>query len=271
MQTTDQLKPAEDLRIAIIGPPGVGKTWLAGTFPNPLFIDTDLGVITLANHEFRTKYPGKAAYYVQVADKHDPKTGIFTEATGFWDVIKAVNEYADDSRVETLVMDSASSFSKLCSHAGLTVNKESKRSQSLDSGRSRKALLLAKQDFGAEMGLFEQFMDQFIQIPKHKIVIFHERDEINDKGAVVKVHPHITGAALRAGFGRWFHEVWQLEVIGSSSSRKRRLTTGSSALRPYLKSRIGLPYQVEDPDFEKLISLVHEAQAKIPVAEPRTT
>lgn len=261
MPRASEIEPIQYLRSAFVSPPGAGKTWLAATFPRPAFIDTDRGIRTVVNPEFRKRYPDQDPIFEQFDDERDPKTGLFKSAKGFWQVIEQVNKWGDDPSIDTVVLDSATTFSDLCQHVALEINQSSKRSQTLTEGRNRKAILPAIQDFGAEMNLFEQFMDQFVGLPKHIIVICHERVDTNDKGAVTSIGPLLTGSKLRAKFAKWFDEVWAIEVYGSATSRKRKLITGSTNLRTNLKSRLGLPAEIDDPDYGKIAKLVHEAQA----------
>lgn len=273
MPKVSELPPLQYLRVGLIAPSGAGKTWLAGTFPRPAFIDTDRGVRTLINPAFRAAYPGVDPIYEQFDDERDPKTGLFKSATGFWNVIEQVNKWADDPEIETIVQDSATSFSELCLHVGLELNNQGAKpksytlrtAQSKDHAKGGGALMPVIQDYGAEMNLFEQFMDQFVGLPKNIVVICHEReDKDKDSGAITRIDPLLTGAKLRAKFGKWFDEVWGLEIIGSASNRRRRLLTSSTNIRTSLKSRLGLPSEIDDPDYGKIAQLVQKAQASIP-------
>src|SRR5688572_4358099 len=51
----------ERLRVAIYGRAGTGKTTLAATFPRPLFVDSDVGLISVAGIEALRHEPTSAA------------------------------------------------------------------------------------------------------------------------------------------------------------------------------------------------------------------
>ena len=71
MQNVSDLVPGEDLKVLIFSWPGAGKTELAGTWPRPVFVDTDFGIATLNNRRFKDLYPNQNIRYKQFSDEVD--------------------------------------------------------------------------------------------------------------------------------------------------------------------------------------------------------
>ena len=255
MKTYDDIQVEGHLRVLIWAPPGSGKTALAATFPGTAFIDFDNGLKVLKSKWFKQWNRGKPGLvgYETFDDKYDSR-GIFLKAQGLWDAIKFINRVADDPQVKTIVVDSLTSFQTLAMHAGTEAagNVSPKpRSNTLANARGNvKALLYTQADFGAEMGIFEQFMNQFIGIEKNLVCIAHEREVISSSGGVQRREPYLIGSSIRAQVAKWFDEVWYLDV---DSKGKRRLITEYSGLMKVNKSRLGVPNKLEDPNYKKIL------------------
>jgi hypothetical protein len=254
-KTLDKMDVTDNLRVALIGAPGSGKTALAATFPDPAFADLDYGLKTVRAPWFRKKYPGVDLSRIRYETFSDERNsyGVFKTARAYWDMVDWLNKQVSDPEVKTLVIDSATTLSNLAMHVGLELNKASGRSKTLTSQTTMKAILPTMADFGSEMNLVEQLFDQLTALDKNIVVIFHERVESSDSGATLRLDPQITGSKLRAKFGRWFDEVWYLDVKGMGEKRTRVLQTDSDHIKKTLKSRLGVPNGMEDPSYEKII------------------
>jgi len=262
-KTVADLDPGHLMRVAIIAAPGAGKTALAGTFPNPAFADTDRGIKTLKAKWFREKFPEvdlAKIRYEQFDDERDDH-GLFKSASALWDVIEWLNIQANDDEIETLVLDSMTSLSALAMHVALEMNQGSKKSKTLARAKKGHAIMdLTQADYGVEMSAIEQILDQLVSLPKHIVCLFHERLEYSDTGSLRERLPLITGNRLRGKIGKWFDEVWWLDVKGTGDRAQRVLLTDSDATRKCAKSRLGLPRTIEDPSYEKIATLIKEAE-----------
>lgn len=255
MKAISDINPAEHLKILLFGAPGAGKTWLAGTFPKPAFVDTDNGLRTLASKPFKEAYPNKRIVYETFDDPTD-QHGAFTKATGFWEALEFANKLIEDKEIETIVFDSLSSLQELSMHVGFELSgrdNKSKTMAKLDAARRSKGIPVAvptQADYGSSMAVFSQFMNKAVTIPKHVVFIAHERDETTEAGALLRKDPLLTGQAVRAKVAKWFDEVWYLDI---GARGKRILLTDSTSTLKAVKSRSGIPNRIEDPDYVKIM------------------
>lgn len=93
-------RPARIVRLMVYGEPGAGKTYLAGTFPHPFFIDADHGLRTLKKKRFPyvAPTPGGKTYYEVM------------------DMLKTVEKREppfDEIPVETVVLDSITELARM--------------------------------------------------------------------------------------------------------------------------------------------------------------
>lgn len=262
MPTADQIVRSEFLRALIIAPPGAGKTELAATFPAPFVCDTDNGMRTLATKGFKRRHPEvdlSNIQYETIAEEVD-EYGMFTgNAVAIMKALDVMNEAIEDDSRETIVLDSLTSFSGLAMNKGLVLNAAigaRGKSQSLELGRKNKFMTVTQADFGAQMNIITQVFDKLTSsaVKKHVIVLAHERITKNKEGDIImKREPLITGDALRGNIGRWFDDVWFIEVTGEGKDATRTLKPESDRTRTSAKSRSGLEDEIEDPTYAKIM------------------
>lgn len=261
VQLLSDLDLVKKIKAMVISAPKAGKTTLAGTFPGDIgFIDTDYGVKVLKNPYFLKNYPDQIPKirFIQVEDPTGRK-GVFTKAEAIWKVEEQLNTWNEDPTIQTVVVDSMTSFADLAIHAGLIAAKDADRSKTYDRFVKSGVLLRTQADFGAEMGIIEQVIDWLIKMDKNVLVMCHERPQLSESGGVMYIEPLLTGK-LRARSARWFDEVWYLKVEGKAPDTKRILITQADGMLKTVGSRLGLPARIENPDYNKLIKLVQEAQ-----------
>lgn len=266
MPTADTIHRAQYLRTLIYSKTGAGKTELAATAPNPAIADYDNGLKTVANPGFKQRNPDidlSAIRYETFEDETD-ENGLFIKATGLMDSLSWLSEQIEDDSVKTIVFDTLTSMSSLAMNVGLELNRsQNNKSNTLSNARKPGGipfLAPTQADFGAEMGVIQQIFDKATssRVNKHVIVLAHERENWDKKGEmVVSREPLITGSRLRGMLGRWFDEVWYLDVIGEGVDAKRVLYTASDFTRKMLKSRSGLPEKIENPTFPKILDILN--------------
>ena len=255
MKEVKDIDPTKEWKVLLFGAPGAGKTWLAGTFPKPVFIDTDRGMRTLNSKAFREMYPDQGVRYESFDDEYDSH-GAFISAKAFWKAMDFANELVEMPDVETLVFDSLTSLQGLAMHVGMELSgqhNKSKTAAKMAAARKGAGIPVAvptQADYGSEMAVFKQFMDQAITIPKHVVFIAHERDESSDGGVLLRRGPLLIGQGIRAEIARWFDEVWYLDTTGAG---KRILITQSAGTLKIVKSRNGVPNKLENPSFKSIM------------------
>jgi len=269
VKTIADIEADERIVAMIFADWGAGKTWLAGTFPGPAFVDTDFGMKVFKNPEFRKAHPGKAELirYESFTDPVD-KYGLFKKPRdprdlAFFQIFDFINELLDDDDPpETIVFDSITMVQVLGMHVGMELAGQStsgakRKSHSLLNARAQGKVPVAvptQADYGSEMAAFEQFMNQAILLPCNVLFLAHERAEY--KGDILtKRGPYLIGSSIRAQIGRWFDEVWYLEVGGGG---QRILRTESDGIIT-AKTRHGIE-RIDNPTYETIKEAFEVAQ-----------
>lgn len=255
MKTLDDITVEGRMRILLWAPPGAGKTALAATFPGVAFIDTDHGLKTLKSKWFRefNDGPPDLVGFETFDDEYD-RYGVFKpQPKGFWDALDFINKTSSDERIKTYALDSISTFQVLAMHVGIEASGIAKRSKTYVTAKTTHALLPTQADFGAEMNVFEQFMNQFIKLDKNIICIAHEMEKTTDSGALLRREPYLIGSSIRAQVAKWFDEVWYLET---ASKGVRKLNTQADNIFKVNKSRLGVPDGLENPTYKKIMEAI---------------
>lgn len=265
MPTADQIIRSRFLRSLIVSPPGGGKTELAATFPNPFFCDCDNGLRTLTTPGFKRRHPEvelSKIQYETISEEVD-EFGIFREnSNGVMAALTAMNNAIEDDAIETIILDSLTSFSFLAMNKGLELNAKigaKGKSQSLSFARTNHFMNLTQADFGSQMNVIQQVFDKLTsnRVEKHVVILAHEKQTKSKDGEmVIRREPLITGDALRGNIGRWFDDVWFLEVVGTGEDATRRLLPYSDITRLGAKSRSGLEQAIDDPTYEKIMTAI---------------
>lgn len=265
MKTYDDIQLAGNMNVMIWGPPGCGKTALAGTFPGLLFADCDAEGLKVWKSKWYRKWFG-VPDLIGWDSFSDPvnDAGLFIKAEGFWNAMSFFNEHADDEGVATLVVDSLSGMQELAMHVGYELSGQYNRSKSLATvkdvrtGKAKAGaipvILPTQADFGSEMEVFKQFMDQLVTIPgKNVVCVAHERAEYTSNGAMRSKGPLLTGQKIRALVAKWFDEVWYLDV---NREGKRVLVTQPNGLIEVVKTRSDVPSGLVDPTYQKIMEAI---------------
>lgn len=248
MPTLAEKPPNKFIKALVFGPSKKGKTFGAGTFPRPNFIDCDAGVGTLASKDFTTKWGdrSKTIQYEQFRDKALDRRGVPTSHNAFDDVCKYFDlcmSPAKRDSFDTWVVDTGTSLSAFAMVKAIVLlgGKEFKggSSQTLNEALSHGLILPKIQDYGSERSMIEQFIAMLYNTDKHFLFLCHERETTDDEGNRTALTPLLTGKGVQA-VSAMFDDVWYLRSKKEGPNLVRYLQTDGAEL-VMAGSRTGLP------------------------------
>jgi len=226
-------------RVIIYGPSGSGKTYFAGSFPNPIFIDLDDGMATLAHVdvEYYT-INGSPTEDVEAVKLMGDK--LAESSNSYLKTIALLEHYIntlDDS--STLVLDSLSIFT------------DAALEHVLDLGGVKTPRI---QDWGAAQKLIETVISAFRKARCHVVVIAHEQFMKDEDSGLISWLP-LTIGKLCTKLPLYFDEVYHSYAERGKGSEKGKMIYGietSPTRRTTAKSRSALIGNIEFPTFENL-------------------
>jgi len=227
-------------RVIIYGPSGSGKTQLAATYPNPVFIDFDKGMLTLKDKDIEY-------YIIKNKPTIDPDAiKIIGEKSALKDnaYLKSatlIEHFANVLREDsTLVLDSLSTFSNyVLAHVLKLARLEVPRIQ----------------DWGAAQKIIETTVELLTECECNIVLVAHE-EFLTDKktGAILRILPMTIGK-LAAKLPLYFDEVYH--TYTAKGDKKNNFTKifgieTSGDRRTCAKSRLNLTANIEFPTYDKL-------------------
>lgn len=224
----------EKLRMVVFGDPGVGKTTLAATFPRPLIVDVDGGLIAVA-------LDGTDALVITPSGYKDLE-----------DLYQWVKQHAGE--VESIVVDSVTELQRLLVDQIVDEGKgkTGRGSQSITDFVPEQAEYLANQR------QIHRFLYALKQLGKHVIVTAGVRE----RG--VKRCPDVTPGLLTI-VNHWSSVTGELLNIDKNGEIRRVLITQPSNTREAKTRFSSLTPYVENPTFTDLwgrIQKQHKERSK---------
>lgn len=206
-------EPGDPVRVLPWGKSGSGKTFGAGTFPRPCFLDYDRGLGTLYAPDFLRKYPKQKILHRSFVEKTF-KGPIVTAHNAYDDSCKFFDEMMKrQSEFDTWVVDSGTMLSDYSQHKAVILlgTKEYGFMSSTQKQAEQFNMLVPKiQDYGAERSLVEQFVDMVLSTDKHVVMVCHEKEQRDKAGDLVAIVPRLTGQSDEAVPLR-FDEVYNIQ------------------------------------------------------------
>jgi len=222
------------LKMCIYGDPGVGKTTLAATAPNPLIIDIDRGLMALAGQ------------YVQVAE-----LGL---DIGTVSIVKELEEVyklliGGDIDCESIVIDTVTELQRRLMDQLLY------DSFAINSLKDRDVAAL--QDWGKNTAQTRRFLRAIRDLPKH-IIFVAQGQQYEDEltGMVPRRQPALT-KSLRADFMAMVDVIGCLAVKETDNSKDARILATSPTGMSHAKDRSGkLGKLIENPTIPGIINMI---------------
>lgn len=256
-------KPGDAFKCLVFGDYKAGKTWGAGTFPRPNFIDCDHGTSVLGNKEWRSAWPSASpVMYERFKERSvNQKTGIVTAHNAYDDACRYFDACMSpkatkwlspsDGKVyevcadmfDTWVIDSLTTLSEFAMNKAVILLGQSSFAATSNTHQqaTQHGLLFPKlQDYGSERSLVEQFVDMIRDSGKNVVVLAHQKDQTNSAGQLLGIVPLITGKGVQS-ISCKFDEIYHLRVKPVGPQRLRVLRTHSDGI-----VRVGTRYGVPD-------------------------
>lgn len=204
--------PPGRLAVLVYSAPGGGKTWFAGTFLNPLFIDCQGGMLTVRNK-------GVSAF--QPKDYND-----LLQCT-IWENVNQFN---------TIVLDTATEAARLVTE--FTTKQSNHEIPQL-------------QDWMQVIERMRQLLRKFLDLPMHVVVTAEEGFNKDEDTGKMTYGPSLPGK-LFGEAGALFDCVFHIRSKSNPATKKtdRFLLTQPEGMYTQIKDRTGCLDKLEVPDFK---------------------
>lgn len=276
-QPLDQRDEDRYVSMLYYGGSGVGKTYFVATAgPRTLIIDTGKGLVTIRSPQVTQKfYKDGTPIVTTIREEIDQKTGIFKSAEALDKMYAAIwfalENFPD--KFDTIAVDDATELNRFARNKGYEVSDELNKSQALKKGRETGTMMPGIQDYGAEMGLVEQFISQTIDLckvrKKHFLLTAHERMTYKKirgpDGRVIAeevdtIRPAFTGRTFPDDITKMFDLVWHADVVQANPRAIYRAHTEDSKTVKAKTRHPGVFESTEKfPNFLDIVTRVHTA------------
>lgn len=253
MPTLGTRVQSNQVQAVVYGPAKIGKTFGAGTFPRPNFIDFDAGIATLASPEFVKRYGWHPEImYSDFTEGHTTALGIVDKA----DALDQASRYFDKcmkpgerEKFDTWIIDTGTFLAEASMNKALVLLGGSGfkgiSSHTLAEGIEHGLIVPKLQDYGSERSMTEQFIRMVAAADKHFLFLCHDKEVRSDDGALQRIVPLLTGQSVDK-VSAMFDDVWRVEkkksvVNGVAVDQRVVRTQPSSAEKFMAGSRLGLP------------------------------
>lgn len=195
--------PGDPIRVLPYAAPKVGKTFGAGTFPRPCFMDFDRGIATLFSPDFFRAYGKKDILYREFYDRSF-QGPIVKAHNGYDDACRFFDEMMSPAKVglfDTWVVDSGTTLSEDAQNKAvilLGAKEYGFMSKTHEQAMKYNLLVPKIQDYGAERSLVEQFVAMVLSTSKNVVFICHEYEQTDESGNTIAVMPLLTGKSRQA-------------------------------------------------------------------------
>lgn len=208
------------IKVLVHGRPGVGKTTLCATAPNPIIISAESGLLSLADY----KIPA-----IEIASIDDLYEAYDYVMTG------------EGNSYETICLDSVSEIAERI----LSDEKDNYKD-------GRKA-------YGEMQDRMEKLLRAFRDIPGRNVYFSCKQEKVQSDTGALLLGPSMPGKNLSQGIGYFFDEEFCLAVGQDENGTYRYLQTQPDAVVE-AKDRSGKLDIIERPDLSYIFSKIKESK-----------
>jgi len=196
----------DPVRVLLAGGPKTGKTRFAASFPNPVFIDTDRGMKSIAkprppafviSRREPTSGPDELTSY---RDVRDIISNLIYKDGPYWDALQSIGY-----EPKTLVLDSLSSLSDICEVE--IIADPAVLGSKTEAKTHGEALQLA--DYNIIQRRIFGILDLARQLPINFVVTTGVTFTQDDKG-ILREQPNLTGNKLGPSVPHFFDDVFYM-------------------------------------------------------------
>lgn len=236
----------QHVKALVHGPSKSGKTFGAGTWPRPNFMDFDSGIATLVGADFINKHGYRSGIiYEQFTERNRNTAGVVITPNAFDDACKYFDEWMKPGKrdqFDTWVIDTATTMSEAAQAKGIwLLGGQIKGAKSETQSESIKHNLVVpkQQDYAAERSMVEQFVSMVKDADKHILLLCHQKEVTTDAGGLIAVVPLLTGKGVES-VCLMFDDIWALKTKRTAKGIERSLVTQTDG---FLKvgTRLGIP------------------------------
>jgi len=237
------------LRVLVGGRSKVGKTLCAASFPSPVILDADHGLVTLAKRKIKVPtFPftrmtldstsGELNSWLQV---HELIVNLKAKKGRFWDALKGINYVP-----KTLIIDSGSSLSEIFEAEVIAkpVIKDKKAGEQW----------LDLKDYGVIYTRMYNLIGEMKDLPCHLVFIVGIESFTSENGRVIDI-PSMTGNKLGQRIPHVFNDFILLKAEAEPGKKLRYWATVTPMKEmPNLGTRgLDITGDIENPTFEKFV------------------
>jgi hypothetical protein len=243
-------QPGKVIQVLVFGKAKVGKTFGAYTFPRPVVMDFDRGVAVASNPDFLKKYGRREIFFENFIEKNVTKAGIPLTHNAFDDSCRFFDEWMKPQgnwkgtkvgrdMFDTWILDSGTTMSESAMNKAIILHGSMNLSKTHKIATEQGIIIPKIQDYGSERSLVEQFADMLLESGKHVVFLCHEKEVVDEGGAVLSIEPLLTGKSSEV-VPLKFDEVYNLRIKRQGTEFVRYLQTKADGIRK-VGSRYGIP------------------------------
>jgi hypothetical protein len=256
MKSSTDFLPSLPQSFLLIGAPGTGKTTIALQLPKPFILDCDgnlNGPVKFLNAGKRLTQPWfYDTPFTDAKGKPTPRVKLLERCT------ELLSEAANDPNVETIVIDSLTSFVQFV-FIQVLVNQKRPPSEGFNVTISDSAF--EQRDWGVFFGLMQRTIFWLKGCGKRIVICAHIKTDKDDMKGTLLNFINVPGQ-IRDFLSGWFEEAWQVTVETTGvpgtatfkETRKVLTVPDSRSANLGLKTSSGLGTSFNPDDISKLIS-----------------